>query len=201
MRGTLAIVMILVVFSRWGANAGAVVGRYGNRIAGARFTLDGKVYTLAANRPSNHLHGGDNGLEKKIYDTEAFIRDGAVGFRFFCLSEEGYPGNLAVTVHYWLTDHNELRIEYVATTDRATPINLTNHSYFNLASAGFGDILDHELKLDADRFTPVDGMLILTGEVRPVVGTAFDFTQSRRIGERVDADTEQIRFGGGYDHN
>ncbi|MGD8452795.1 MAG: aldose epimerase family protein [Phycisphaerae bacterium] len=183
---------------------GAVVGRYGNRIAGAQFTLEGKAYHLTANRPPNHLHGGEIGFEKVLWAGEGLVGDGRVGVKLHYRSrdgEEGYPGNLDATVCYWLTNDNELRIEYTATTDAPTPINLTNHTYFNLAGAGNGDILGHELMLAADRFTPVDESLIPTGELRPVAGSPFDFTKPTPIGARIEADDEQIRFGGGYDHN
>ena len=183
---------------------GAVVGRYGNRIAGGKILLDGTTYQLTVNRPPNHLHGGNQGFEKRIWNAEAIIRDEAVGLKLHYLSkdgEEGYPGNLDSTVCYWLTDANELRIEYSATTDQPTPVNLTNHSYFNLSGAGNGNILGQELMLRADRFTPVDKVLIPTGELRPVAGTPFDFTKSTAIGARVDGDNQQLKFGGGYDHN
>jgi aldose 1-epimerase len=183
---------------------GAVVGRYGNRIGGAQFTLDGETYKLTANRPPNHLHGGFVGFEKVLWHAKGIAGDDRVGLTLHYRSkdgEEGYPGNLDATVCYWLTNDNELRIEYRATTDKPTPINLTNHSYFNLAGAGNGDILGHELMLAADRFTPVDKRLIPNGELRPVAGTPFDFTTSMAIGARVDADDQQIKYGGGYDHN
>ncbi|MBU0640245.1 MAG: galactose mutarotase [Planctomycetes bacterium] len=183
---------------------GAVVGRYGNRIAGGKFTLDGQAYQLSVNRPPNHLHGGVVGFEKALWEAEGIVGDERVGLRLHYRSkdgEEGYPGNLDATVCYWLTNDNELRIEYTATTDKPTPINLTNHAYFNLAGAGNDDILGHELMLAADRFTPVDETLIPTGELRAVADTPFDFTKPMPIGARVDADNEQIKFGGGYDHN
>ena len=148
---------------------GAVVGRYGNRVAGGKFSIDGYSYQLTQNRPPNHLHGGDGGFEYRIWDTEALMRGDAVGLKLRYSSkdgEEGYPGNLDATVCYWLTGANELRIEYTATTDKPTPINLTNHSYFNLAGAGSGDILSHELMLAADHFTPAT-----TGRSSTAAGT------------------------------
>ena len=183
---------------------GCVVGRCANRIAGSKFSLDGKTYELTVNRPPNHLHGGLKAFDRVVWDAEGIVRDGAVGLKFHYLSkdgEEGYPGNLNVTMYYWLTDANELRIDYSATTDKPTPVNLTNHSYFNLAGAGSRDILGHELMLAADRFTPVDAGLIPTGELRPVAGTPFDFTKPTAIGARVDEDDQQLKYGGGYDHN
>jgi aldose 1-epimerase len=181
---------------------GAVVGRYGNRIARGRFALGGQVHTLATNTGPNHLHGGMQGFDKVIWRAETFERDGARGVTFRYVSgdgEEGYPGTLAAAVTYTLTDANEVDIAYEATTDKATPVNLTQHSYFNLA--GSGDILGHELMLAADRFTPVDSTLIPTGELALVEGTPFDFTSAHTIGERIGADNAQLRFGGGYDHN
>jgi aldose 1-epimerase len=187
---------------------GAVVGRYGNRIAGGKFLLDGKEYSLATNNTPGgmpcSLHGGVKGFDKVVWEAEPLARPGAQGVRFRYLSkdgEEGYPGNLDVTVTYWLTEENEWRIEYSATADRPTPVNLTQHSYFNLKGEGEGDILGHELELRASCFTPVTAGLIPTGELRAVAGTPFDFTAPHAIGERVDAPDEQIRFGGGYDHN
>ena len=181
---------------------GAVVGRYGNRIARGRFSLGGQAWTLATNNGPNHLHGGVTGFDKVIWTAETFEREDARGVTFRYVSrdgEEGYPGTLTATVTYTLTDANEVDIAYEATTDKATPVNLTQHSYFNLA--GGGGILGHELMLAADRFTPVDSTLIPTGELAPVAGTPFDFTRSHTIGERIVADNEQLRFGGGYDHN
>ncbi|MCB9865795.1 MAG: galactose mutarotase [Phycisphaerales bacterium] len=187
---------------------GAVVGRYGNRIAAGRFTLDGKTYQLATNNAPGgvpcHLHGGNKGFDKVVWDAKGEMKDGAVGIRFHRVSpdgEEGYPGNLDITMHYWLTDQNEFRIEYAATTDRATPVNVTHHSYYNLGGHDSGTILDHELMIAADHITPVDKGLIPTGAFTPVAGTPFDFTSPTVIGSRVNADDTQLEYGLGYDHN
>jgi aldose 1-epimerase len=180
---------------------GALIGRYGNRIGKARFTLNGKTYKLAANNNGNHLHGGLVGFDKKVW-TAAPVGDDTLELTYLSKDgEEGYPGNLSVKVRYTLTADNELKLGYEATTDKATVLNLTNHSYFHLGGAGSGDSLGHRIQILADRFTPVDKGLIPTGELRPVEGTPFDFRTAHAIGERIDADEEQIRLGGGYDHN
>lgn len=183
---------------------GAIIGRYGNRIGQARFVLGGKEYRLAANDHGNHLHGGLKGFDKVIWKAQPALTPEGPQLTLSYLSkdgEEGYPGNLHVTVIYRLTGDNSLNIEYRATTDKPTPVNLTNHSYFNLRGQGEGDILGHQLMLCADRFTPVDAGLIPTGELRPVDGTPFDFRTPVPIGKRIDQPDEQLRFGRGYDHN
>lgn len=182
---------------------GALVGRYGNRIGKGKFTLDGKEYTLAINNGENALHGGLKGYDKVVWNAAPVKTDKEVGVKLTYLSkdgEEGYPGNLNITIVYTLTDEQELKIDYTATTDKATPVNLTHHSYFNLTECK-RDILDHLMMLNADKFTPVDEGLIPTGELRPVKGTVMDFTTPTAIGARIDSDYEQIKFGGGYDHN
>lgn len=181
---------------------GAIIGRYGNRIAKGKFTLDGKKYQLATNNNLNHLHGGVVGYDKVLWNAEP-IEGTESALKLTYLSkdgEEGFPGNLNITVIYTLTNDNSLKIDYAATTDKSTIINLTNHSYFNL-SASKKDVLDQEVTLNADRFLPVDKGLIPTGELRPVVGNVFDFTKPTVIGKGInEVKDEQINLGGGYDH-
>jgi aldose 1-epimerase len=181
---------------------GVIVGRYGNRIAAGRFVLDGTTYSLAKNNGPNHLHGGVKGFDKAVWTPTVVEDPDGPSVQFDHVSpdgDEGYPGTLRVSVVYTLTDRNELRIRYQATTDKPTVVNLTNHAYFNLGSSP--DILGHELWIDADRFTPVDAGLIPTGELRPVEGTPFEFRQATRIGARIDQPEEQLQRGNGYDHN
>lgn len=184
---------------------GALVGRYGNRIGGAQFTLDGRTYALAKNNGANHLHGGVKGFDKVVWQGSYNKQPGASASVTFTRTspdgEEGYPGSLAVRVTYTLSQTNELIIDYHATTDKPTIVNLTNHSYFNLSGEGSGDILGHRVTIDADHYTPVDAGQIPTGEIAPVAGTPFDFRQETPIGARIDADHEQLRIGSGYDHN
>jgi aldose 1-epimerase len=183
---------------------GALIGRYGNRIGHAQFTLEGKVYKLPANDGPNTLHGGPAGFDKHVWSAVPGSSADGETLELTYVSkdgEEGFPGTLTSKVVYTLTAKNELKIDYSATTDKPTVVNLTNHSYFNLAGQGEGDILAHEVMIDAARFTPVDATLIPTGELRPVAGTPFDFTKPTAVGARIEAADEQIKFGMGYDHN
>ena len=183
---------------------GAIIGRYGNRIAKGKFTLEDVEYTLATNNGENHLHGGITGFNRVVWEARPVESAGGNALELTYTSkdmEEGYPGNLQITVTYMLTDANELKIDYRAVTDKATPCNLTNHSYFNLSAGKQPTIAGHELVILADRYTEVDGGLIPTGILPDVSGTPMDFATPYKIGERVDADFEQLKLGGGYDHN
>lgn len=181
---------------------GCLVGRYGNRIARGKFTLDGQTYTLATNNYPNALHGGLKGFDKQVWKPNAYAKATGPVLELTYVSkdgEEGYPGNLSVKAVYTLTENNGLQLEYTATTDKPTVLNLTQHSYFNLA--GRGDVLGHVVEMPADRFTPVDSTLIPTGELKPVAGTPFDFRTPTAIGARIQQADAQLKFGGGYDHN
>jgi aldose 1-epimerase len=183
---------------------GALIGRYGNRIGGAQFPLEGKTYRLPANDGPNTLHGGPLGFDKQLWQAREVASTEGPAIEFTYVSkdgEEGFPGTLTAKVIYTLANKNELKIDYTATTDKPTVVNLTNHAYFNLKGAGEGDILGHQVTIDASRFTPVDATLIPTGELRAVKGTPFDFTKATAIGARIENDDRQIKFGKGYDHN
>ena len=178
---------------------GALIGRYGNRIGKGRFTLDGQEHRLPTNNGENHLHGGDPGFDKVLWT--ASLEEGGLALRYRAADgEQGYPGNLDVVVLYTLTDANEIVVHFRAVTDAATPVNLTQHSYFNLAGAGQGDILAHEIAIDADKFVPVDAGAIPLGPLAQVAGTPFDFRKPRPIGERIGQPDKQLRHGTGYDH-
>lgn len=191
-------------FLQSGPYFGALIGRYGNRIGNAKFTLDSVEYTLAANNGVNHLHGGLQGFDKAVWSAEELMEKDAVGLKLTYLSkdgEEGYPGNLNVEVTYRLTKDNELKISYKATSDKLTHCNLTNHAYFNLSAGKAPDVLGHELTILADKYTAVDTGLIPVGLPVDVEGTPFDFRTPHTIGERINDDNEQLNNGGGYDHN
>jgi aldose 1-epimerase len=187
-----------------GPHFGAIIGRYGNRIGGARFSLDGVVYKLAANNGPNSLHGGPKGFDTRIWDAKAAVagNDAALELTYVSVDgEEGFPGKLTTRVVYTLSPGNALKIDYSATTDRTTIVNLTNHTYFNLAGEGSGDVLKTEVQINAGRFTPVDASMIPTGELRDVTGTPFDFRRPAAIGARLNQADEQLELGAGYDHN
>lgn len=183
---------------------GALVGRYGNRICKGKFSLNGKQYTLAVNNGENALHGGLKGFDKVVWNAKELETAKGPALELIYVSkdmEEGYPGTLTSKVVYTWTHDNELKLDYEATTDKDTVVNLTHHGYYNLAGAGERDNLDHEVMIAADRFTPVDKTLIPTGELKAVKGTPFDFTKPTKIGARVNQEDDQIKYGGGYDHN
>jgi len=180
---------------------GAAIGRYGNRIADGKFTLDGEEYTLPTNNNGQTLHGGPGGMNYVIWNVEKSGENGLIFTYTSPDGEEGFPGELKVTMIYTITDDNEFKITYEAETDKATPVNLTHHSFFNLNGAGNGTVLNHSLQLNASKYTPVNAVLIPTGEIPSVKGTPFDFTTATKIGERIDQENEQLTFGGGYDHN
>ena len=183
---------------------GVITGRYANRIAKGQFSIDGETYTLATNNGENHLHGGIEGFDKKLWDTETFENENGVGVVMRYTSpdgEEGYPGTLASTVTYTLTPANGIQIDYEATTDKATVVNLTNHSYFNLKDGGASSILDHKMRIIADQYVPTDAGNIPLGPLEDVEGTPFDFRTATAIGERIEQEDTQLEYGFGYDHN
>ena len=189
-------------YLKTGRYFGSIIGRYGNRIGNGKFSLDGRAYSLPKNNGENTLHGGIKGFDKVVWKAKEIKTKDAVGLSLSYVSkdgEEGFPGTLAVTVVYTLTSSNELKIEYSATTDKSTVVNLTHHSYFNLA--GEGSILKHQLMINASKFTPVDAGLIPTGELRSVKGTPMDFSRAAAIGARIDQQDDQLILGKGYDHN
>jgi aldose 1-epimerase len=183
---------------------GAIIGRYGNRIAKGQFKIDDQTYKLPKNDGPNTLHGGVKGFDKVVWHAEPFEKEDSVGVIFAYTSkdgEEGFPGNLQARVTYTLTDKNELSFEYHATTDKPTVVNLTQHTYFNLAGDGNGDVLNHEFTIYADSYTPVNKQLIPTGKIEPVTDTPFDFRNKTALNTRINADNQQIKFAGGFDHN
>ncbi len=191
----------LAEYEKQGPYFGALIGRYGNRIANGTFTLDGKQYHIPQNDGSNALHGGTKGFDKRVWDVKE-ATDTKLHLHYLSKDgEEGFPGNLNVDVVYSLDPKNELKIDYTATTDKDTVLNLTNHTYFNLKGQGDGDVLQHEIQINADRFTPVDKNLIPTGELKPVAGTPFDFRKLTPIGAHINDDNEQLKLAHGYDHN
>ncbi|NHK26822.1 galactose mutarotase [Parvularcula flava] len=183
---------------------GALIGRYGNRIGGASFTLNGQTYELVKSQGENTLHGGNTGFHGIVWDAVPFVAENGQGLTLTHISpdgDEGFPGTLSVTVTYFLSDNDELSIDYKATTDKATPVALTQHAYFNLSGDLGSEITGHLLRLEADRYTPTDDRQIPTGDLASVKDTPFDFRHMRPIGEEIDADGEQLSYGGGYDHN
>lgn len=183
---------------------GCITGRYANRIGGAKFTLDGQEITVTANAGKNHIHGGKEAFDKKLWSAKQVKEENAAGVELAYASadgEEGFPGTLKCTVTYKLTNDNALELHYAATADKTTVVNLTNHSYFNLGGEGSGDILGHELTIPTDKFTPTDDDLIPTGEIATMKGTPLDFSTTHRIGERIEADFKPLVQGIGYDHN
>jgi aldose 1-epimerase len=191
-------------YFKHGLYFGAIIGRYGNRIANAQFTLNGKTYPLAANNGPNNLHGGPNGFDRVVWDVRELKTEHAAGLEFHYISkdgEEGFPGTLDVIVVYWLTNDNEFKIEYSAITDKPTVVNMTNHTYWNLAGENSGNVLNQQMHIHARYYTPVNSALISKGILKPVAGTPLDFTVPTAIGKHIDDACEQITFGAGYDHN